>query len=292
MAKPKKASKTPDPAEALAKLEQPRVQWKTILQIGLAFIVLWVTSAMLVPYVGYWGLGVVGVLTLVAIGFGIYIWRMTRRSQAIVDIMKQATDEKGREEAIGRLAEGGSKDALKALAHAQLVAQSDPQQAMSILENIDLKKAPAVVQDDVRAQRALLYLRGNRVREARELADDIRMDRQPNAKSKAMYAAVIAESFSRTGRGEEARKLVETYPADEPEYGDVRPLLLRAQVYTYYALKKRGLARKAMERMAEIDPNMLGAFVQKGTQPELAKMARQVLAGAGFAPKMKVKRAR
>jgi hypothetical protein len=282
----------PNPAEALAQLERPTLKWKAVAQIAGAFVVLWVTAGMLIPYVGYWGVGIVGALTLVALGFGLYVWRMTRRSQSIVDIMKGATDDAGRERAIEQLAQSGGRDAMMALARAQLVAQSDPKQALEVLESIDLKKAPAVVQDDVRAQRALLYLQFNRPKDARVLADEIRLDRQPNPKGKALAAAVVAESFARTGKAEEANKLLETYAAEDPAYAEVAPLLLRAQVFTAITLKKRGVARKALEGMAAIDPNTLGAFMQRGAQPEVAKLARQVLMGAMGGPKMKVKRMR
>ncbi len=274
-------------AEALANMERPQVKWQVIAQIGGAFVILWVTALMLQPYVGYWGVGVVGVLTLAALGFGIYIYRWTRKSQAIVDIMKGATDAQGRQRALEQLASGDSKDALNALARAQILAQTDPSEAMKVLESVDLEKAPALVQDDVRSQLGLLYLRVNRVRDARALADDIRLDRQSNSKAKAMYAAIVAESFARTGKLDEAKNLLDTYKADDPEYGEIAALLLRAQVYTYLGLKKRGLAKKAMEGMAAIEPNLLGAFVQKGTAPELSKLAKEVLAGAGAIPRVK-----
>lgn len=282
---PSQAPKTA--AEALAKMERPQVKWQVIAQIGGAFAILWVTAFMLHPYVGYWGVGVVGVLTLVAAGFGVYIYRWTRKSQAIVDIMKGATDADGRKLALEQLASGDPKDALNALARAQILAQTDPNAAMHVLESIDLVKAPAMVQDDVRSQLGLLYLRVNRVRDARALADEIRLDRQSNSKAKAMYAAIVAESFARTGKVDEAAKLLETYRAEDPEYGEIAALLLRAQVFTYITLKKRGLARKAMENMAAIEPNLLGAFVQKGSAPELSKLAKEVLASAGAIPRVK-----
>ncbi|MGB0680387.1 MAG: hypothetical protein ACPGUV_12060, partial [Polyangiales bacterium] len=56
------------PAKALEGLERPRMRWKVVAQIALAFVVLWVTALMAVPYVQYWGVGVAGVLTLVAAG--------------------------------------------------------------------------------------------------------------------------------------------------------------------------------------------------------------------------------
>jgi hypothetical protein len=279
-------------AEAMAQIERPQFKWKVVAQIVGALAILWIAGLILVPYAGYWAVGLAGVVTVAAMGFGVYVWRMTSRSQAVVDIMKSATDEASRLAAIEKLAESGTKDVMKVLARAQLVAQSKPLEALEILEQIDLAKAPAVLQDDIRSQRAMLYLRGNRVRDARAMVDEIRLDRQPNAKAKAMYAAVTAESFARSGKVEEAKKLLETYSPDESEYGESRALLLRAQVYTCFALKKRGLAQNAMQTLAAIDPNLLGGFVQKGTQPELTKMAKQILAGSGAMPRPRIKRIR
>jgi hypothetical protein len=291
VANPKKRSLAPkDPAEALAQIETPQVKWTVIAQIGGGLAVLWVTAFMAVPWVSYFGVGIVGLLTLAAIGFGIYIWRLTTRQRSILQIMKSATDEEGRKKALESLGEGDQSDAMRAVAKAQLLAASDPSEAQRVLEQIDIKKAPMVVQDEVRAQLALMYLRGSRVREARALADEMRLDRQPQPKAKAFYAAVMAETFARTGSADEAKKLLDTYNVQDEAYAEVRPMLLRAQVFTCFQLKKRGLAKKAMDMLAEIEPGMLAAFTLKGTPPEIIQLARQTLAQAGFAPKMKIKR--
>lgn len=293
MAKKGKLPPPKDRAKALEEIERPTFKWRTIAMIVGAFAVLWITSFMIQAAVdSAWGwipVGVVGALTVAAIGFGFYIWRLTTRSRGIVDILAEAKDEEGRKRALEQLEARDSKDALAALARAQLVAQQSPSEAMTILEGIDLKKAPAVVQDDVRANLGFLYLMNNRAKEARVLADDIRLDRQPNAKAKAMYAAVSAEAFARTGKPDDAKKLLETYDAEDKEYGDVKAMLLRAQVYTYLATKNRGLAERAMRRLAKVDPNMLAPFLQKGARPELQQMAQKALKGAGYAPKQKMK---
>ncbi len=291
MANPKKRAITPkDPAEALAQIESPEIKWKVIAQIVAGFAVLWVTAFMAKPFVGWFGIAVVGALTVAGIGFGIYIWRLTKRQKVILDIMKSATDPEGRKRAIAELGADADHDAMKAVAKAQLLAGTDPAEAQRVLEGVDLKKAPAVVQDEVRAQLSLLYLRVNRARDARTLTDEMRLDRQPNAKAKAFYAAVMAEALARTGDADQARKLLDTYSEEDPAYAEVRPMLLRAQVFTSFQQKKRGLAKKAMETLAEVEPGMLAAFMMKGTQPEIIQLARQTLSSAGYAPKMKIKR--
>ena len=67
-------------------------------------------------------------------------------------------------------------------------------------------------------------------------------------------------------------------------------MLLRAQVFTFVTLKKRGLATRAMQGLVAIEPNLLGLFLQKGGPPEVAKLAREVLAESGAGPKVKIKR--
>ena len=291
MAKPKiSAPKKVDIAEAASQVEMPRIKWKIIGTVLLGFLVLWITSLMMMPAVGYWGVGVVAVLTIAAAGLGIYVWRMTQKQREILDIMRGASGEGGRRDAIAKLGLGSDKDAMKALARAQLLAQEDPQLAIEALEAIDIEKAPTVVQDEVRSQRAMMYLFMGRPKDARPLIDEIKIDRQPDAKSKAKYAAVIAEGWGRTGRHVEAKKLLEDYKADDPQWSvEVGPLLYRAQVYTYVATKNRGLAKKALDQLIALDPNMVAPFVQKNVNPELQKLALAALADAGLAPRPQMK---
>jgi hypothetical protein len=285
VARPKKSGLSADLGEAIAQQETPTFKWGAVAKIGGAFAILWVTAFMLVPYVGYWVVGIVAVLTAVAIGFGIYVYRLTSKSRAVVDIMKQATDDEGRARALAELEAAGDSDAMKTLARAQLLSQTDPGAALKVLEEIDVDKAPAVLQDDLRAQTAMLYLRNNRTREARDLADKVRLDRRPDPKTKALYAAIMAEAYARTGSEGEARKLLETYDPARSDSNEIRAMLLRAQVYTYIAQKKRGRASEAMQALSSIEPNLVAAFLQKGNPPELIKLARQVLGGAAQ-PKM------
>jgi len=289
VAKPKKIPTPGQTAAAPVQLEKPALKWKVIAQIVGAFAILWITAAMTVPYISYWGVGVVAVLTLVAIGFGIYIWRLTRRTSAIADILQGARDADGRKAALEKLAGGDAKDALNALATAQLQAQEDPHKAIETLVAVDIEKAPITVQDELRSMLALLYLAVNKPREARPVADKIRLDRQGNAKAKAMAAAVIAETFARTGSPEEARVLLETYRADDASLAELRPVLLRAQVWTFFALTKRGLARKAMDGLVALDPNQVAPFVDPKANPDLQKIALAALSDAGYQARPKTK---
>ncbi len=294
--KSKKGAGRVDPSEALDKLQKPKMQWRVILQIGGALTAVWLLCAFMMQWSGPWILILPGLLTLVALGFGIYIWRLSRQSSEIFDILKGAGDAAGRKEALAKLkSEKGKKGkggaAMNALARAQLVAASDPTGAIEILEEIDIAKAPNLLQSDIRANLALLYLGVGRIADARPLVEEIRLDRAPQAKSKAMYAAVIAECYARSRRQDEALKLMETYNPTDPEYGEVQALLYRARVYTFFAAKKRGLAKKSMEALVAIDPNTLAGFLQKkGTHPEISKMARGLLAKTGLMPKPRMAR--
>ncbi len=291
MAKPKITSpKKVDLAEAAAQVELPGVKWKVVGAILAGFAILWFTALMMMPAVGYWGLGVVGALTLAAIGLGIYVLRITRKQREIIDIMKSASGEEGRKAALERLAADGGKDAMKAIAQAQLLAQDDPDKALAVLEAIDIAKAPSMVQDEIRAQRAMMYLFMNRPKDARPLVDDMKLERQAEPRAKAKYAALMAECFARTGKETEAKKLVDEFKADDSRWvSEVGPLLYRAQVYTYVQTKNRGLAKKALAALIAVEPNMVGPFVQKGVKPELQKLAFEALAEAGMAPRPQMK---
>lgn len=279
----------PDPNAALADIEAPRANWKVIAQIALVFVVLWVLAFMAKPFVGIWGFVVAGILTAVGAGFGIYVYRLTRKSSNIVEILKGATDAEGRKAALERLraeAGPGGKDAMNALAQAQLLAaEQDTDGAVRTLEAIDIDSVPAMMRDDVRANLALLYLGTNRTKDARTLANDIEPDRQPQPKAKAMYAAVVAEAKARTGAAEDAMKILDPYKGDDPSLAELEPLLVRAKVYAAFHAKKRNLAKQHLEKLVTIDPNMLGPFFVKNANPELAQLAKTVLQNAGVIPR-------
>jgi hypothetical protein len=291
MAKPKKLPppSAPDAAQAMSQAEAGGIKWSVVAQIGLGALVVWGLAVASVPYVGWWAVAIVGALTAVLLGYGAWVWRFTRRQQQLVKVLRRATDEEGRKAALAELEAKGSKDSMAALARAQLLLRDDPREALRILEGIDVKKEAGPIQDEVRSNLAFIYLTQNRPKDARPLVDALRLDRQANAKAKAMYAAVMAETFARTGKPDEAKKLLETYSADDPEYGEVALVLLRAQVYTYVATKNRGLVRKAMRKMAERDPNQLAPFAQKGASADLQAAVREVLGEAGFQTKAKTK---
>lgn len=290
MAKPKKLPPPSAPsAEAMSQVQTPQIKWNVIAMIGAGVLVAWVTAFLLVPYVDYWGVGVVAVLTIALVGFGLYAWNFTRKQQQLVELLKGATDDAGRKAALEKLAASDKSDAMNAVARAQLLAREDPKAAIEVLEGIDVEKAPSLSRDEIRAVLAQLYLVTGRVKDARPLADRIQVEGAPVAKARAMYAAVVAETFARTGSPQEAKKILEANRAEDPEIADLAPLLYRAQVFAFFGTKNRGLARGAMMQLAARDPNMLGPFLVKGSTPEMQTMAREVLAEVGFQTKQKMK---
>jgi hypothetical protein len=297
VAKPKKL---PLPGQSVAAkpsapaIETPQIKWNVVGQIAAVVVVVWIFAFLLVPYVGYWGVGVVAVLTIALLGFGVYVWNLTRKQGRLVEILREATtDEAGRKAAIEKLAAAGDSDAANAMMRAQLVARDDPDEAIRILEGIELHKADATIRDDVRSNLALFYLSSNRVKDARAVADQIQYDAGPTAKQKALYAAVVAEAKARTGQAQDAKRILEGVKADDAELTELLPVILRAQVFTFFGTKNRGLARKAMQSLVALDPNLLAPFLmQKPTTPEqveMQKAAREVLTAANFQTKPKTK---
>lgn len=274
-------------AEALGNLEQPKVNWKVVAQVGVGLLVLWVIMGMLSPYLGIWGFVVAGVLTAVVLGGGFYLYRMTRKSAALVDILKGATDAQGRAEAIAAL-QSGKGDAMQKIAEAQLLAQEDPKAALAVMESIDIDKAPRLVRNDVRAQLALMYLINNKVADAKIPALAIQLDQAPQAKQKAMYGAVKAEALARTGDAQAAAKILEGFDTEDAALAEMKPLLHRAEVFTWIKLRKKGRARTAMMRLARSDANQLAAFLQKGVHPEAKRLATEVAQREGLVPKPKM----
>lgn len=296
MAKPKKLPLPSESAQrpSAASFDTPQIKWNVIAQIAAVVVVVWIFSFLLVPYVGYWGVGVVAVLTIVLIGFGVYVWNLMRRQTRLADILREATtDEAGRKAALEKLAAAGDSDAMNAMARAQLVARDDPREAIAILEGIAIHKADAVIQDDIRSNLGYLYLATNRIKDARAIADQIKPDAGPTAKQKAMYTAVVAEAKARTGEPQEAKKLLDALTVDANEVAELMPMLDRARVFTYLGTKNRGLARKAMQGLVAVDPNLLAPFLmtkaQTAADVDMQKMAREVLGEANFQTKQKTK---
>ena len=297
-----KAKKLPlpgksDSAASGQALEAPKFKWNVVYMIAGVVAVLWVFAVLLIPYVGYWGLGVTGIGTAAVIGFGIWLWNMIRKQGRLAELLNQAgTTEEGRQAAIMQLAAEDKGDGMNAMARAQLVARDDPKEAIKIMEAINIDKAQALIQDDIRANLAYLYLATGRVKDARPVTDKIKYEAGPTAKQKAMYAAVVAESKARTGDPQDAKRIIDAVNIADAEIAELLPMIHRAQVFTYLGTKNRGLAKRAMTALVLIDPNHLATFMMARAitpeQIEMQKMAKEVLTEANYQTRPKTKMVR
>lgn len=226
--------------------------------------------------------GIMAVVTLAIAGGLVYVWRMAKKQKQVMDLLQSAgASPEARQRALAQLEAqgGGSKDVLNAIARAQLQAQDDPDKALATLEGIDLQKVPAAAADEVRTFRAQMYLYKNRVKEARELADAIKLANAANGQSRAMMTAVVAEAWARTGKAEAGLDLLADVKFDDPELAQLRVPLLVARVFAHFGAGKKERARKDMEALMKQDVNLLGRFAMPGQAVhfELQKLAQDVL---------------
>ncbi len=227
-------------------------------------------------------IGIVAVLTVAVIGGLIYVWRLTTKQRAMLDLLQTASaSPEARKHALAQLEaqDKGGKDVVNQIARAQLLAQDDPDAALAMLESIDLAKVPASAADEVRTFRAQMYLYKNRPKDARNLADDIKVSAAGNAQSRAMMTAVVAEAWARTGKADAALALLEDVKLDDPEIAQVRIPLIFARVYANFGTGKKERARKDLELLMKTDMNLIGRFAMpgQGAPFELQKIAQEVL---------------
>src|SRR5690606_27531012 len=145
---------------------------------------------------------------------GVVIWALSRAKKArgVAAILASVESEADRDKAIAQLeTQFKAGDPAAVFAKAQLQMQSDPQQALATLEQLELGKLNAAVADEARAQRGMIHLMLGDVSRARDLADGIDLSRHQDARSKAMMSSVIAEAWSRTGQAKKAQSVLEVF---------------------------------------------------------------------------------
>lgn len=257
----------------------PFVQWKNLAFIGGGVLLLW---ALVIASGSRVAMIVMGVLTGVLLGGGFYVWRWVTRQRNLAGLLQKAqASPEGRKAVLEQLSAGGDvdKDVMNLVVRAQLEAQEDPEKALATLDRIDMKKVPALMEDDVKGLRAQLLLLLGQTREAGILCDSIQVARAQQAESRGMLAATVAEAWARSGKSKEAFDLLATFTPDNPDYVKVRVPLMFARIFTHFAENKKELVRKDMLALVKDDPNYLGRFVHPKfrVHPELQKMAREVL---------------
>lgn len=275
------ASSPPAPAPAAGPTGTglPFVQWKNLALIGAGILVLW---GLVIASGSRAAMIVMGVLTGVLAGGGVYVYRWVKRQQSLAGLLQKAqASPEGRKAVLEQLSAGGEvdKDVMNLVVRAQLEAQEDPDKALATLDRIDMKKVPALMEDDVKGLRAQLLLLLGQTREAGLLADGIQVSRAQQAESRGMLAATVAEAWARSGKSKEASDLLSTFAPDDASYAKVRVPLMFARIFVNFAESRKELVRKDMLALVKDDPNYLGRFVHPKfkVHPELQKMAREVL---------------
>lgn len=265
------------------------------LRLGIPLLVVWLIGVLIAgfvtsPVVIGISLGIPGALTLAAVGLAVWTLRQAKKAQGVVGILSGIKDDDDRKAAMAKLdvVNKKGKDTAAIFAKAQLQMQDDPRAALATLETINLEKVMAPIADEARGQRAMIHLMLGEVTPARDLVDNIELKRQQDPKSRAMLGAVVAEALARTRQAKKAVDTLELFDAEDPEFEQVRPQLYRAQAFAFAYTNKIPQMRRALRKMCEQDPRLLGGFMAKRTHPLLQKEAKQMLERSGAMPRKMV----
>lgn len=272
--------------------ERPPVDFKKLfIRVGAVAVVVWVVALFL--YHWSWIPTVVaGVLTVVGAGAGVWLVRYVKKTQALGALLRSAQEtEGGRKEALRKLETDFKKGDVQAtIARAQLEMQDDPRKALATLEGIDLAKQMSPVADQVRSMRAMLHLTIGELQEARALVDKMELGKQQEVKTRAMFAAVAGEAWGRTGQAKKAVELLEVLNPDDPEISEMRVQMWRARAFAYAGAGDMKSAGRALKKLAEMNPQLLGMFVsQKKVHPMLQQEAKKLLMRSGAVPRQMVR---
>jgi hypothetical protein len=224
---------------------------------------------------------IVGVLTLAMLILMALSFRMLKKQKRVVSLLQGSTaSPEARKDALAKLAEGKDADSpTNIFARAQLQAQDDPDAALRLLDRVELKAYPPMMQDDVSLLRVQLCLGLGRTQDARKSADLINLDNPQRAQVRAMASAIVAEAWARTGKSKDALALIDTieYPKENRDQIEIQVRISR--IFARFASNQRGAARNELNALANDNPDYLGKFVlpQFKVHPELQKLARAVL---------------
>jgi hypothetical protein len=269
--------------------DKPPVDMKKMYaRAAVVLVIAWVI-AFIVP--GPWGKVGAGVLTVAAVGLGFWLKRYLEKTQAIGALLKGADSDEGRKEALRRLESDFKKDDTTAvLARAQLEMQEDPRKALATLESVNLDKQLAPVAAQVRAMRTMIHLTLGELPEAKSLAEKLDLGKQQEAKTRAMFAAVASETWARTGQGQKAVDTLELFNPEDPDLEELRAQMWRARAFAYAATNDMKGAGRALRKLADMNPHLLGMFVgQKKIHPLLEREAKQIVMKLGVVPRKMVR---
>jgi tetratricopeptide (TPR) repeat protein len=215
-----------------------------------------------------------------------------KKSRELGALLQSAGEnEEGRQEALKKLGSDFKKgDVQVAIARAQLEMQEDPRKALETLESIDLAKQMAPIADQVRCTRATIHLQLGELPEARALVDKMELGKQQETKTRAMFAAVAAETWGRTGQGKKAIELLDVFNPEDPDLSEMRVQMWRARAFAHAAMGDMKGASRALRKLAEMSPQLLGMFVAaKKVHPMLQQEAKQLLMRSGAVPRKMVR---
>lgn len=261
------------------------------LRVGLIVAAVWIGFGMVAGFsqsttTKIVSLSIAAALTAALVAVVIWALSRAKKARGVAAILAGVESEADRDKAIAQLeTQFKAGDPAAVFAKAQLQMQSDPQQALTTLEQLDLGKLNAAVADEARAQRGMIHLMLGDVSRARDLADGIDLGRHQDSRSKAMMSSVIAEAWARTGQAKKAQTVLEVFNPEDEAFAQLRPQLYRARAFTYaYTGDVKGM-KKAIRRLSEIDARLLGGFLAKKTHPMLQKEAKQALERSGQMPR-------
>ena len=295
MAASKRPPRASDPPAAAAAASPaaapppvPGLDAKTLgLRVGLPILIAWIIAALIRHWIAF---AIVGVLTAAAVGLIWYALNFTKKAKRVQSIVQGAKTKEERKAAIEQIDQEFKKDdAAGVFAKAQLQMQEDPEAALKTLEAIDLQKVTPQIADEARAQRGMIHLMLGEPQKASALVDAIDLQRHNDQKSKGTLAAVQCEAWARTGQAKRAVEILELFDLSDAAMNDVKPGLLRAQVFAYGAIDDIKKARTAMHQLAKIDPRIVAGFAQKGVHPLLVQEAKKILERSGNMPRMMVR---
>ncbi|AKV02138.1 hypothetical protein AKJ09_08801 [Labilithrix luteola] len=269
--------------------ERPPVDLKKIyVRVGIVALVIWVIAVILPGWIPKAGAGV-----LTALGIGVLVWldRYVKKQMKLGALLKGADTAEGRKDALQAIDSQFKKgDSTAALAKAQLQMQEDPRAALATLEAVNLDKEIGPIAGQIRAMRAMIHLTLGETQEARSLADKLDLGKQQEPKTRVMFAAVASEAWARTGQGRKAVDTLDLFNPEEPDMGELRAQLWRSRAFAYAAVNDtKGIAR-AVKKLSEINPHLLGMFVgQKKIHPLLEREAKQVVMKMGIVPRKTIR---
>jgi hypothetical protein len=265
--------------------EKPPVDLSKIYLRGGALVaVVWVIALIVRHWIGF---AAAGALTVAAVIGVFWLRRYMAKTQALGSILKGADTQEGRKAALERIdTEFKKGDTQAVIAKAQLQMQDDPRAALATLEAVNLDKELGPIAGQIRAMRAMIHLTMGETQEARALADKLDLGKQQEPKTRVMFAAVASEAWARTGAGRKAVDTLDLFNPEADDMGELRAQLWRSRAFAYAAVNDtKGIAR-AVKKLAEINPHLLGMFVgQKKVHPLLEREAKLVVQKMNIVPR-------